>query len=346
MLKMLSLPVVSLAAFLLMTPFDQARGAGTDRGTVSGGIAHDMPDWFKESFLEIAEDAMEAGEAEKHILLFFNLNNCPYCARMLDESFRADPNMSLIRTHFDAIALNVLGDREVVFNEDITVTEKELAEILNVRATPGILFLDAENRPVARADGYRAPEQFRQILEYVSNKAYRDMNLDAYLEQRLAKDVYDLRDNPTFRDITDLSSIQGPLMVILENGGCHDCAEFHDTILSDERVREELPAYTVVRLDTDANTPVIDVDGSKTTAAGLAEKHQMFYRPGVLLFDRGELVRRGDSLIYPYHFSGMLRYVSGGHYQSMDASAYGEQRMEELLEAGQDIDLGRPGATQ
>ena len=41
--------------------------------------------------------------------LFFNLNACPYCARMLDESFREEPNKGLIQTHFDVISLNVLG---------------------------------------------------------------------------------------------------------------------------------------------------------------------------------------------------------------------------------------------
>ena len=114
----------------------------SEQGTLTGGIAHELPGWFKESFLEIAEDASEAGEADRHVMLFFALNACPYCARMLEESFEKDPNKSLIQTHFDVISLNVAGDREVAFNEEITVTEKELAEILEVRATPGVMFLD------------------------------------------------------------------------------------------------------------------------------------------------------------------------------------------------------------
>lgn len=307
---------------------------------MTGGIAHEMPAWFKDSFLEIAEDAEEAGEADRHVMIFFNLNDCPYCARMLDESFRSEPNMGLIQTHFDVIALNVLGDREVVFNDEITVTEKQLAEILEVRATPGVMFFDADNKPVARADGYRAPERFRQVLEYVAGKAYRDMSLQTFLDRNVAKDVYALRDNAVFSNTTDLASVPGPLMVILEDGGCYDCAEFHDGILADPRVGAEMAAYTVVRLDTGSQAMIIDPAGESMTAAGLADKHRMFYRPGILIFDEGNLIRRMDSLIYPHHLKENLRYVSGGFYRSQAYQDYSAARTEELLSSGTDIDLG------
>ena len=78
----------------------------TARGTLSGGAAHTAPDWFKESFLEIQDDVEEAGDENKHVILFFQLNNCPYCDRMLSESFEADPVSQYIQQHFDVIAIN------------------------------------------------------------------------------------------------------------------------------------------------------------------------------------------------------------------------------------------------
>lgn len=332
--------IFSLSILLVPGP---VISADSDRGEITGGIAHDLPGWFKDSFLEIAEDATEAGDADRHVLLFFNLNACPYCARMLDESFREEPNKGLIQTHFDVISLNVLGDREVVFNEEITVSEKELAEILNVRATPGVMFLDANNRPVARADGYRAPESFRRILEYVSTRAYMETELSEFVERQKAMDSYALRDNPLFSEVSDLSSVSGPLMVVFEDGGCLDCNEFHDTILSDPRVEAELAPYTVVRVDAGSDTSIVDPAGNETTAGEFARAHQVIYRPGVLIFDDGELIRRLDSLVYPHHFSLSLRYVGGGYNDQMDYDAFSEQRTEELLAAGVDIDLGPPG---
>jgi hypothetical protein len=68
----------------------------------------------------------------------------------------------------------------------------------------------------------------------------------------------------------------------------------------------------------------------------------MIYRPGVLVFDEGNLLRRHDSLTFPHHFKESMRYVAGGYYQQMDYQSYSQQRTEELLAAGVDIDLGRP----
>ena len=331
-----------LLPFLVFSHAVQAQGSGsTSRGVIKGGAPHEAPDWFKDSFLEIQEDAEEAGTANKHLMLFFQLNACPYCDRMLGESFEADPNMSYIRQHFDVIAINVKGDREIVFNESITVLEKELAEILKVRATPAILFLDAQNKPVARVNGYRAPPRFRKVLEYVSSQAYEQSTLTDYMARNLTADVYELRENRLFKQVEDLSSVDDPLLLLLENGSCYDCAEFHDRVLANAEVMKELERFTVVRLDTDASQTIADVFGNELTAGALAARYEMSFRPGVLIFDQGELVRRHDSLVYSFHFKEGLRYISGGHYKTKDYRSYSQERREELLAKGVDINLAR-----
>ncbi len=312
------------------------------RGSITGGVAHEAPTWFKESFLEIADDVDDATEAGKHVLLFFQLNDCPYCDRMLEECFEAEPLRSYIQQHFDSIAINVRGDRDIAFNEEISVTEKELSEILKVAATPAILFLDQDNKTVVRVNGYRAPARFKQVLEFVATKSYRSTSLADYLQAKLDKNVYQLRANPLFTEVRDLSSIDGPLMLIFEDGGCYDCNEFHDGILGHELVRKEIEPFTIVRLDADSRETIIDVYGNQTTPAELASKHEMIYRPGVLAFDDGNLVRRHDSLTFPHHFKESMRYVAGGFYRQTDYQTYSQQRTEELLAAGVVIDLGRP----
>jgi hypothetical protein len=68
----------------------------------------------------------------------------------------------------------------------------------------------------------------------------------------------------------------------------------------------------------------------------------MIYRPGILLFDEGKLLRRHDSLTFPHHFKESLRYVAGGYYKDLDYRSYSRQRTEELLKAGVIIDLAPP----
>ena len=67
----------------------------------------------------------------------------------------------------------------------------------------------------------------------------------------------------------------------------------------------------------------------------------MTYRPGVALFADGELLRRYDSLLYRHHFKEGLRWIGSGSYKSEDYPTYSARRTEELLSAGQNIDLSR-----
>jgi len=335
------LNIVFLIFISLLIPGQAVSAVTPERGTITGGVVHEAPDWFKESFLEIADDVDEATEEGKHVLLFFQLNGCPYCDRMLEESFEAEPLTSYIQQHFDTIAINVRGDREIAFNEEVTVTEKELSEALNVRATPAIVFLNENNKTAVRVNGYRAPERFRHILEFVATKSYNNTGLSNYLQAKLKRNVYQLRNNTLFTELTDLSSVKGPLMVIFEDGSCYDCNEFHDGILAHPLVRKELEPFTIVRLDADSSQPIIDVDGNSTTPKELAEKHQMIFRPGVLAFDNGQLIRRHDSLTFPHHFKESMRYIAGGFHNKQDYRSYSEQRTEELLSQGVTIDLGR-----
>jgi len=312
------------------------------RGKITGGVLHPPPAWFKESFLEIADDVDDASEAGKHVLLFFELNGCPYCDRMLRESFETEPLSSYIQQHFDTIAVNIQGDREIAFNQEISVTEKELGEILKVTSTPALLFLNQDNKTIVRINGYRATERFRQVLEFVATKSYQTTKLADYLQAKLDRNVYQLRTNPLFSEITDLSSVDGPLMVILEDGSCYDCDEFHDGILAHELVREEIAPFTIVRLDADSTAAIVDAFGNNTTPAELARKYEMIYRPGVLVFYDGNLIRRHDSLTFPHHFKESLRYVAGGYYRQTDYRSYSLRRTEELLADGVDIDLAQP----
>lgn len=333
--------LISLGLFCWVMLGSNSFAAAEKIGKITGGVMHTAPAWFKESFLEIREDVDEATAENKHVILFFQLNACPYCDRMLSESFEAEPLTSYIQDHFDTIAINIRGDRDIVFNEETSLTEKELSEMLKVRGTPAILFLDSDNKTVVRVNGYRAPERFKKILQYVNEKGYQQGSLAEYLEKNLADDVYKLRDNKLFTQLADLSTINGPLALIFEDSSCYDCAEFHENLLSRDDVQKELKPFTVVRLDADSEKTIIAVDGNKTTPKALAHQYNMIFRPGVLMFDEGKLIRRYDSLLYSHHFKEGFRFVGGGYYKKEDYRSYSRKRTEELLSEGIDIDLGQ-----
>ena len=102
----------------------------------------DKPAWFKESFLDIREDIDEARQSDKRVVLYFYQDGCPYCAKLLQDNFGNADIATKTRKHFDVIAINMWGDREVVSVDGQPYTEKELAEVLAVQYTPTMVFFD------------------------------------------------------------------------------------------------------------------------------------------------------------------------------------------------------------
>lgn len=309
-------------------------------GKVTGGINYEIPNWFKESFLDITEDVGEAADENKHVMLFMHLNGCPYCNRMIEENFSASQLKPYLIKHFDSIAINIQGDREIAFNKDVQVTEKQLAQILKVQYTPTIIFLNKNNRPVLRLNGYRKPEVMKQALHFVNEKAYEHMTFNQYKNQHL-KSNYTLLASKLFKNITDFSSLETPTAIIFEDKNCLACTEFHNTRLKNPTIIKLLKRYTVVRLDALSEQAIIDFDGNKTTPKQWAETLKLSYRPGIVLFDQGEETARIESFLYPFHFESVLRYGLDKNYQIYNN--YLELmsvRQQKLLEQGIDVNIG------
>lgn len=183
----------------------------------------EMPDYFKESFLDFREDAEEAGDAGKHMLVFADLKGCPYCAKMLKDNFETAEkdggNLEFIKTNFDSIHLNIKGSREIAFNEETEVAENKLAEALQVRFTPTLLFMNAKNKVVARVNGYRSSREFKQMLNFVHEKAYEKTDFPSYRQAHLKDSVYTFLDHENLSKMTDFqkgAKADKPLAIILK----------------------------------------------------------------------------------------------------------------------------------
>lgn len=310
-------------------------------GKVTGGSDHTMPEWFKQSFLDIPEDVEEAKDSGKHVMIFLSLKFCPYCTKMLKENFAKGAKLQpYIQKNFDVIGLEIKGDREITLGKDTTMTEHQFAQKLQIMYTPTILFLDDNVSVVVRVDGYRSPENFKYILDYVKNNEYKKMSLTKYIEKVKNKTLYTLVDNPMFKNIKDLSKIDTPLAVIFEDGSCTQCSYLHNTTLKNKDVQKELSKFTVVRYDAMSEEKIITPDGKKTTPKQWAKDMSLDYRPSVLLFDKKKEIVKIDALLYSFHFKENLRYVSGGYYDEYPTFlSYLRPRQKELLKRGIDIDL-------
>ncbi len=337
--------ITMLKTFLLATLFllQINPAVAAEPGKVTGGTPFDTPSWFKDSFLEIAEDVAEAEESGKHVMLFFHLNGCPYCNKMVNENFQQEPLKSQLQANFDSIELNIKGDREVAITEDVTATERQLAETLKVQYTPTILFLDANNKTVLRLNGYRSPAALKQALDYVQTKSYLKTSFTEYKRDHMNYAKYRMIPNKLLQQTTDFSQLKQPVAVLFEDEDCNECEQLHQKMLSRPEIQQQLKRYYFTRLDAKSSQAIIDFNGQQTTAKALADKLAISYRPGLVLFDEGLEVARIESMLYPWHYEQVLRYgLDKNHQKYGDYLDLSRERQEALLAQGVDINIGKP----
>ncbi len=311
-------------------------------GKVTGASEHEAPNWFKQSFLDISEDVNEATSQNKHLMLFIDLDGCPYCTKMLNESFAAENETSkFIKEHFDVINLNVKGSRELTW-QGKSMSEKEFAANLHIQYSPTILFLDKEKQVVLKLNGYRNIQSFKTILEYIDGKFYTTKTLSEYLETVKNSSTNSKASNNKSKGIQDLSKINSPLAIIFDEKTSQSSKDFNQMIKNNKDVKKELSQFTVVRFDANSDEEFIGVDGVKTTPKAFVKSINLDYRPGILLYNEKRLISTMDALLYSFHFKELLRYVSQKEYKYFDTYlAYLAIRQKELTDAGVNIDLSK-----
>ncbi len=316
----------------------------TERGKFLGAKMSTHPSWFKTSFLEIGDDVEEAADEGRHVILFMEMNGCPYCFKMIEENFKTSSYTDFIQENFDVIALNIKGDREVALNSDTSATEKKIAEIMKVRYTPTVIFLDKENNQVARINGYRNAKEFKHVLDYVKEEAYKNQKLSAYLDNKKKTESYSFRSHSELENISDLSQIKDrPLAILFEDSACIDCDKLHDGYLNDPEVKKSLEKMAFVRVDALSDAEITDPQGNKITQKAFADQLGITYRPSIVLFDEGREIVRIESMLYGFHFSGVLEYVAGRHYKEYPESPfrYLDVKTEQMLSEGKNVNISK-----
>lgn len=330
--------IVSMSA-VAQTPTTVAQTPGK----VIGATEVVIPEWFKDSFLDFREEVEEAAEANKHVLIYFHIAGCPYCQKMLDDNFRGDYNRTLIQTSFDSIDLDLHGSREVAFNDSTEVAESDLARALKVRYTPTILFMNDKNQIVQRLNGYRSPREFRQVLNFVKEKAYLKGDFASYRQQHLTDSVYELKDHPMYQpsdNIEQLIASGKPVAILFEDKTCDDCERFHNEVFDLAETQTLLKDFTVIRLDALDETPMIDDKGNKTTPKDWVNRLNISYRPAMLFYNEGQHRETLTGMLKSFHFQQLITYVSGKHYDDFDTwSKFMVHRSGELVKSGQDVDV-------
>ena len=121
-------------------------------------------------------------QGKNGILLFFEMDTCPFCQRMRETVLNQPEVQDWYREHFLCFSVDVEGDLEVVDFSGATLTQKAFAvKDQQVRATPVIAFFDLDGTRVARYTGATSGvEEFMLLGRYVADGRYAEMPFSRY----------------------------------------------------------------------------------------------------------------------------------------------------------------------
>lgn len=327
-----------------------AGAASTDGAALQAGLVNpgyeDKPAWFKNSFLDLREDIAEAKTAGRRVLLYFYQDGCPYCSKLLNDNFGNRAISTKTREHFDVIAINMWGDREVTDLDGNPVSEKTFAEALRVQYTPTLLFLDEQGRVLLRINGYFPPHRFDVALDFVAGRhesrgSFRDF-LAAAAPAAAGARINPLPEAlPQPLRLAERGDSGRPLLVLFEQGSCSECDELHKDMLRRDAIAHALSNLDVAQVDLWSDQVLQTPDGRMLAARRWADELGIKHAPSMVFFDsEGREVFRTEAYLRAFHVHGAIDYVVSGAYRWQRSFQRFLQHRTEILQArGIAVDL-------
>ena len=238
-------------------------------GAYRGAKTTHYPDWFKDSFLEFADDITEAAESGRRVMIIFHQDNCPYCNALVERNLSQKQIEKKVRDNFDVIAVNMWGDRDVVTVEGESFSEKEFAQALKVQFTPTILIFDEHGQVALRLNGYLPPEKFEAAIDYAAGRMESRMSYNQYLSETTVSApsgqmmMEDFCTAPP-ADLSAADQAERPTAVFFEQKHCPNCDVLHHKVLSDPPTRAIAKKFRCVQLDMWSGDEVTTPGGEVT----------------------------------------------------------------------------------
>ncbi len=308
--------------------------------------AIDIPPWFSETLLEFPEEVREAAAQGKRLMVYFGQDGCPYCTALMQTNFSQRSIVEKTRQRFVAVALNIWGDREVVWTDGRARSEKNLARDLRVQFTPTLLFLDEKGEVIVRLNGYYPPHRFEAALEYAAGRVARGVRFDEYMKGAVKESASaSLHDEPFFlKPPHDLRRVSGrkPLAVLFETPYCSGCDELHRDGFRRPDVLGLIKKFDVARFALSDRSEIVTPSGRRSTAEAYARELQIAYTPTIVFFAGadGAEVLRIDAYLRPFHLASAFDYVASGAYRREPSfQRFIQARAERMRERGETVEL-------
>jgi len=315
LLVVMTMTLLSLAAAAVGDVMDKYRIGGHGQANVT------YPSWFKESFLDLRDDLDDARKAGKRgVIVFLSQKNCNHCQAFIDTTLSDPVILDRVQKNYDVIALDIFNDVELTDIDGTASSIKDFADKQRARLTPALLFYGVEGTRLVKLIGFYPPEKFTLVLDYIDNDHYQDETISEYLKktrkeadessEEIQPDFTMFSQPPYMLDRTHFRG-QQPLLVVFEAPACTPCRRFHEGVMTDPAVRQLMPGFEAIQLNTlDNTTNIMIPSGRYLTPRQWSEELQLAYDISIVFFDvDGREVHRLDAETGRDRMSGSMQYV-------------------------------------
>lgn len=128
-----------------------------------------------------AELASAKQAGKQGILLMFEQEDCPWCARMKSTILNQSEVQDYFKKNFLIFHVDIKGDTALIDFQGVETTEKKFSEKNRVRATPVFAFIDFDGKLAYRFTGAsKDVNEFLMLGHYVVDGAYKAQAFAAF----------------------------------------------------------------------------------------------------------------------------------------------------------------------
>lgn len=143
--------------------------------------------FFNETFGDYSEEiALAREEGKKGVMIFFEMDECPFCHWMKQNVLNQTEVQEYFRENFLMFPVDIEGDIQITNFEGETKAQKEFAfNEFRVRATPVIAFFDLDGNMIHRHTGRTASaEEFLLMGRYVAEGHYKETRFTRFKREQ------------------------------------------------------------------------------------------------------------------------------------------------------------------
>ncbi|WP_343075012.1 thioredoxin family protein [sulfur-oxidizing endosymbiont of Gigantopelta aegis] len=144
------------------------------------------PNIKTEKFIHKSDDlAGLIKSSKKPVMLLFEQGSCLECDELHGNVFRRLPVFKQLK-QFTIAQVDITSDKKIIGPKGQSVTQKELATMLDVQYTPSMLFYEAgSDKVVFRSDAYLKTFHVQALFDYVLTQEYlKESEFQRFVQRR------------------------------------------------------------------------------------------------------------------------------------------------------------------